>query len=118
MKTLVIGASENTSRYSNMAIHKLLAAGKEVVAMSDRPGDVAGVSFVTHREKIDEIHTVTLYINPMIQEIYYTYVLQLKPKRVIFNPGTENPEFMRLLRSHGIEVEAACTLVLLSMNQY
>ncbi|SFU32884.1 hypothetical protein SAMN05216480_101771 [Pustulibacterium marinum] len=118
MKTLVIGASEKRDRYSNIAINKLLDAGHEVVAIGTKPGEVRGVSFATEKEDFQEVNTVTLYINPMIQEAYYSYILKLNPERVIFNPGTENPEFMKLLRDHGIESQVACTLVLLSTNQY
>ena len=86
-KTLVLGASLNPDRYSNMAINRLIT-------------------------------TVTLYLNPKRQEEYYDYILSLKPQRVIFNPGTENPDLYKILRENNIENEVACTLVLLGTNQY
>lgn len=117
-KTLVIGASENTARYSNKAIHKLLAYNHSVEAIGLRPGKVNEVSFGNEMVLFDAIDTVTLYINPTIQEQYYDYVLQLKPKRVIFNPGTENEAFERLLKYNHIEAIEACTLVMLATGQY
>jgi len=118
MKTLVIGASLNSSRYSNMAIVKLKQFHIETVAVGLKPGLVEDVTIETDKKAFDDIHTVTLYLNPKRQEAYYDYIISLNPKRVIFNPGTENPEFYQLLDKHQIEYEIACTLVLLSTNQY
>lgn len=118
MKTLVIGASLKSNRYSNMAIEKLKQAQIEVVAMGLRSGEVAGVKIETQPKSFEAIHTITLYLNPKRQEPYYDYIINLKPKRVIFNPGTENPELYRLLEAQQIYYETACTLVLLSTNQY
>ena len=117
-KTLVIGASLKSHRYSNMAIQKLVQAGQDVVAIGLREGEVAGVSIKTDKVLFKNIDTVTLYLNPQRQVAYYDYIISLKPRRVIFNPGTENMEFVSLLQEHGIFAEIACTLVLLSMNQY
>ncbi|MAP54742.1 CoA-binding protein [Altibacter sp.] len=116
--TLVLGASLNPSRYSNLAIHRLVSHGHTVKAVGLKEGEVAGVSITTQKEAFEGIDTVTLYLNPKRQEEYYNYILSLAPKRVIFNPGTENQEFYTLLRRNGIEVEVACTLVLLGTNQY
>ncbi|WP_034259040.1 CoA-binding protein [Altibacter lentus] len=116
--TLVLGASLNPSRYSNLAIHRLVTRGHTVEAVGLKEGEVAGVSITTQKEDFKDIDTVTLYLNPKRQEEYYNYILSLAPKRVIFNPGTENQEFYALLRRNGIEVEVACTLVLLGTNQY
>lgn len=117
-KTLVLGASLKPDRYSNRAIHRLVNYNKEVVAIGLRPGEVAGITIHTSPSKFDDIHTVTLYLNPTRQEQYYDYIVELHPERVIFNPGTENPEFYDVLQEAGIKVEVACTLVLLSTNQY
>jgi len=117
-KTLVLGASLKGVRYSNMAIKKLVAKGVEVVAIGLRKGEVAGVLIETEKIPIKELHTVTLYLNPKRQKEFYDYIIGLQPKRVIFNPGTENPTFIQLLRAHDIKTELACTLVLLSTNQY
>ncbi len=117
-KTLVLGASLKPSRYSHLAINRLV--GKEVptVAIGLRKGVVSGVDIETDMIPFENIHTVTLYLNPKRQEAYYEYILSLQPDRVIFNPGTENPEFFEMLRKHDIEVDVACTLVLLGSNQY
>lgn len=117
-KTLVIGASENPSRYSYLAIEKLVRQGHETVAIGLKKGELFGVQIDTEKELYSHIDTVTLYLNSKRQEEYYGYILSLKPKRVIFNPGTENPEFERLLQENGIKTENACTLVLLGTNQY
>lgn len=117
-KTLVLGASLNPSRYSNMAINRLVNHGHTVEAVGLKKGMVAGVDIATEKEDFENIDTVTLYLNPTRQEEYYDYIISLKPKRVIFNPGTENPEFYEILRKNHIETEVACTLVLLGTNQY
>lgn len=118
MKTLVIGASTNPERYSFRAINSLLNHNHSVVAIGQKIGEVSGVKIQTKQIPLKNIDTVTLYVNPKNQRDYYNYILQLQPKRVIFNPGTENPEFYQLLKSNNIEVEVACTLVLLATNQY
>lgn len=117
-KTLVLGASLNPSRYSNLAINRLVNYGHTVKAVGLKEGIVAEVAISTKKEEFENIDTVTLYLNPKRQEEYYDYIISLKPKRVIFNPGTENPEFYEMLRRNNIEVEVACTLVLLGTNQY
>jgi len=117
-KTLVIGASLNPVRYSNIAINRLVENREAVVALGLREGVVAGIKINKERELFKNIDTVTLYLNPKRQKDYFNYILSLKPNRVIFNPGTENPEFYRILDKNKIAYEAACTLVLLSTNQY
>lgn len=117
-KTLVIGASLHQERYSNKAILRLVEAKQEIVAFGLRPGEVSGVAIDTELLQYKDIDTVTLYLNPKHQVQYYDYIIGLKPNRVIFNPGTENPEFCNLLKESGIDFEQACTLVLLSTNQY
>lgn len=117
-KTLVIGASTNPSRYSYLAINNLRHHGHEVCALGLKQGEVAGVNIDTEKLDYEDINTVTLYIGPQNQAEYEDYVISLNPKRVIFNPGTENLEFERRLQQEDIEVEEACTLVLLSTGQY
>lgn len=117
-KTLVLGASMNPDRYSNLAINRLVSHGHTVEAVGLREGEVAGVNISTEKENFDDIDTVTLYLNPKRQEEYYDYIVSLKPKRVIFNPGTENSEFYKILKEKNIENEVACTLVLLGTDQY
>lgn len=117
-KTLVLGASTNPERYSNKAIHKLVGKQHVVVAIGQKEGEVAGSKIHTTTFPIENLDTVTLYLRPSVQKEYYDYIIDLKPKRVLFNPGTENPEFYKLLTAKGIQYEEACTLVLLATNQY
>jgi hypothetical protein len=116
--TLVFGASLNPERYSNMAIHRLSTNAIEVKAFGLKKGTVCGIGIDTELQPHKNIHTVTLYLNPKRQDAYYAYILGLKPARVIFNPGTENPKFYKLLSEASINYEVTCTLVLLSTNQY
>ena len=116
--TLVIGASLKPERYSNIAIKRLINYGHEVRAFGLKVGEVAGVKIDTELMPYKDIDTITLYLNPKRQELYYNYIVGLKPRRVIFNPGTENPEFYNLLKQNNIEFEVACTLVLLGTGQY
>ena len=117
-KTLVLGASSNTARYSNMAIKKLLQFGHSVVAIGLKEVEVEGVKVQTKQVPFTNINTVTVYLNPARQKEYYNYIIDLAPRRVIFNPGTENPAFYELLKLNNIQVEVACTLVMLSTSQY
>jgi uncharacterized protein len=117
-RTLVIGASTNTSRYSNLAVQKLVAYNHPVVALGARKGSIGNVSIETERTPFDNIDTVTLYINPALQKEYYNYILSLHPRRIIFNPGTENEELEELAGQYGILPQEACTLVLLGTGQY
>jgi len=116
--TLVLGASLNEFRYSNMAIKRLVNAGYSVVAIGNRKGFVDGVEIIKSKDLFQNIDTISLYLNAKNQESFYNYILALKPKRVIFNPGTENKELEVLLEKHNIYFESACTLVLLSTNTY
>ncbi|HET8753728.1 MAG TPA: CoA-binding protein [Salinimicrobium sp.] len=117
-KTLVIGASKNPARYSNIALNRLTSHNVPTVAIGLRKAEVAGVEIETEKLPFSDIHSVTLYLSPPRQPEYYDYVVSLAPQRVIFNPGTENLEFYDILRKNNIEVEVACTLVLLGTNQY
>lgn len=117
-KTLVFGASLKPERYSNMAINRLVQKQHKVVAFGLKPGRVAGVTIDTLLEAYAGIDTVTLYLNPERQKAYYSYLIDLKPQRIIFNPGTENKEFEAILSKKKIPFEEACTLVLLGINQY
>ena len=117
-KTLVIGASLKEVRYSNIAIKKLRSFEHPVLAIGLRKGQIEDVNIETEMVPFKEVNTVSLYLNPKRQESYYDYIISLKPERVIFNPGTENPNFYNLLKNEGIAYEEACTLVLLSTRQY
>ncbi len=116
--TLVLGASNNPSRYSYMAINRLRSHKHPVVAVGKRPGVVADVNVSTDTFRISDLDTITLYLNPSNQKQYYQYILDSKPKRIIFNPGTENEELATLAKKNGIEPVEACTLVLLTTGQY
>lgn len=117
--TLVLGASERTDRYSNIAINSLVTHGHQVYAIGARPGDAAGVAWgAEQKDWPEEIDTITLYLNPTNQKPYYDYILSLNPNRVIFNPGTENPELIQMLKERGIEPVIACTLVMLSVGNF
>ncbi|WP_127018463.1 CoA-binding protein [Flagellimonas beolgyonensis] len=117
-KTLVLGASLNPGRYSNLAIRRLVDQNIETTAFGIRGGTVSGIQIKDNFVDFQNIDTITLYLNPSHQKEYYQKILDLKPRRVIFNPGTENPEFYEILRNAGVEVEVACTLVLLATDQY
>jgi len=117
-KTLVIGASENPDRYSYKAIKSLLHHHHPVEAIGQKTGAIDQVQFHTQQMQFTDIDTVTLYINKQTQESYYHYIISLHPTRVIFNPGTENTAFYSLLQQAGIAYIEACTLVLLSTNQF
>lgn len=117
-KTLVLGASLKPSRYSHITVRRLVNAKKETTAFGLLAGSISGVQVQTDFSAIKDVHTVTLYVNPMHQKEYYDRIVKLQPKRVIFNPGTENPEFYKLLKQEGINAEVACTLVLLATEQY
>lgn len=117
-KTLVLGASENTERYSNLAVKKLIAYNHPVVALGKRAGMIGNIPIITEKKLIEDIDTVTLYLNPLHQKPYYDYIIALKPKRIIFNPGAENEELETLATKNGIKTMEACTLVMLSTSQY
>lgn len=117
-KTLVLGASIKPNRYSNMAVRKLLENGFEVKALGNKKGEILEVAIYTSKELFKNIHTVTLYLNAKNQKSYYDYILSLKPKRIIFNPGAENVELEKILTKNNIKFERACTLVLLSIEEY
>jgi len=117
-KTLVFGASLKSNRYSNLAVNRLLNHNIETEAFGLKKGKIGEVQIKTNLNDFQNIHTITLYIGASRQPEYIEKILQLKPKRVIFNPGTENPDFYKILEEEGVEAEVACTLVLLATGQY
>ncbi len=117
-KTLVLGASDNPSRYSYLALQRLKKHGHPVVAIGRKHTMVGDVTIETEKIPYDDIDTVTLYLNPKHQQQYYDYILSLHPKRIIFNPGAENEELAGKASANGIKPLEACTLVMLSTNQY
>ena len=117
-KTLILGATDNPSRYAYLAANRLVANGHPIVNIGIKSGQAAGVDIEPAGEIHKDIDTVTLYLGPQNQPQYYDYIIALKPKRIIFNPGTENPELEELAEQNGIETLEACTLVMLSTGQY
>ncbi len=119
-KTVIIGASTNTARYSYLAAGMLTEYGHEVVPVGIKKGAIFGNEILDLRKKpaIENVNTVTLYIGQRHQSEWYDYVLSLKPERVIFNPGAENSEWMQILSNKGIDAMEACTLVMLRTNQF
>ena len=119
-KTVVIGATPNPGRYAHLAANMLSQYDHEVIPMGIKTGQVAGKEILNLRDKpaLEGVDTVTLYIGPQHQPEWYDYIISLSPKRIIFNPGTENDEFEKLAERSGIEATEACTLVLLRSNQY
>lgn len=118
-RTLVLGASPKPERYAYKATIILAEHNQPVFPVGLRAGEIEGHQILLDTPVIENIDTVTLYVGPKNQPIYYDYIInQIQPKRIIFNPGTENPELQELARDKGIESEIACTLVLLSTNQY
>ena len=117
--TLVIGVSDNPTRSAYKAVESLVNHGHSVIAFGKRKGaSIGDVDIRNDWNTTWKVDTVTLYINPKIQEDYYKMIMGLKPKRVIFNPGTENPDFYKMLEERKIKVEVACTLVMLSIGDY
>ncbi|MEP7109212.1 MAG: CoA-binding protein [Ferruginibacter sp.] len=117
-KTLVIGASPNPARYSYLAVQKLSALMHPVIPLGIKKGVIGNTEIETEKKLFEQIDTITLYLNPLRQKEYYDYILALRPKRIIFNPGAENDELSMLAQQKGIEAVEACTLVLLSTGQY
>jgi predicted CoA-binding protein len=118
MKTLVLGASLNEARYSYKAVKLLKQYGHEVIAVGRDKGEISGVTILNAFPEKETIDTITLYLNTHLQKAYYQSILDAKPRRIIFNPGTENSELAEQAVQQGIECEEACTLVLLNTNQY
>lgn len=116
--TLVIGASENIERYSNMAVKLLRFNQHTVFAIGNKIGKIDDVEIMKDKPTLQNIHTVTLYLSPKFQQEYYDYIISLNPKRIIFNPGTENEYFEQLAEENNISAIVACTLVMLKTHQY
>lgn len=114
MKTLVLGASPNPERFSFKAVKLLRHYGHEVIALGNKTGIIHDVEITTEMIEFSDIHTITIYLNPINQKPYYNYIIKIKPKRIIFNPGTENTELKKLATENGIECIENCTLIMLS----
>lgn len=117
-KTLVIGASPNPVRYGHKAVKRLLSNDIEVIAIGKRETEIQGIKVIKGTPYIDDIHTVTLYVGPDNQTEYLDYLISLKPKRIIFNPGTYNRKLEKMAHEAGIETVEDCTLIMLDMGDY
>lgn len=117
-KVIVLGASLNAHRYSNMAIKKLKSNNYDVFALGKSRGQVEGVTLFSDYKKIEEVYAVTVYLNAFNQKQFYDYIIELNPEKVVFNPGAENKELELILGENAIEFERACSLVLLSLNSF
>jgi uncharacterized protein len=117
-KTVVLGASDNPARYSYLALKKLQAYHHPVVAIGKKKGKVGDIDIETDHLPVDAVDTVTLYLNPQNQREYYDYIMEIKPNRIIFNPGTENDSLIKMAKENGIEPILGCTLVMLSTGMY
>ncbi len=117
-KTLILGATPNEQRYAYRAAARLTRQGHEIVPLGIKQGKVFGKEIIQGQPPLDDIDTVTLYIGPQHQPEWYDYILNLKPRRIIFNPGTENDELRTMAEAKGIDTLYACTLVMLASNQY
>lgn len=115
---VVLGASPNPERYSNKAMKLLIKHGYQVKGIAQKKFLMPGADITDEPKIFPQVHTVTLYLSPQNQKQYYDYILTLSPSRVIFNPGTENPELQQLLQQHHIPHTEACTLVLLQTGQF
>jgi len=116
--TVVLGASPNPARYSNLAVHSLKSRGHQIFPIGIRDGEIDGVKIIKQRPSIEQVDTITLYLNKQRQKEYYDYIFSLHPARIIFNPGAENDELKKLAEEKGIEAIEACTLVMLATGQY
>lgn len=120
VKTLIVGASTNPSRYAFIAANMFHERGLDFVPIGIKKGEVFGKEIIDLRTKpeLQDIHTITLYLGPSNQIEWMDYLISLDPKRIIFNPGTENPEFYKRATKAGIEVVTACNLVMLRTGQF
>lgn len=120
MKTIVLGASPNPERYSYKAVQQLIAKGHKVIPIGWRAAQIGELKIETVGKIHSDVHTVTLYVSPDNQKELYDYIIKTAPQRIIFNPNTENPDFYQILKANlpFIEIEIACTLVLLATNAY
>lgn len=117
-KTLVFGASLKSNRHSHHAMLNLKANGFEILGFGPQSGEINGIRIFNQIPESQDFHTITMYMNSDRQKMFYDMIIDLSPQRVIFNPGTENPEFYQLLKDSGILYEEACTLTLLATGQY
>ena len=117
-KTVVLGASPKPIRYSYTAVQQLTSKGHEAVPIGIKDGEIGGIEIIKGTPELEDVHTITLYLSPPRQPQYYDYIFSLNPKRLIFNPGTENLELIQMAKDRDVDVEVGCTLVMLSVGNY
>ncbi len=117
-KTLVLGASPNPLRFSNKMVKSLIRHGYEVIPLGIRQGEITGIKILIGKPDLSNIHTVSLYLSPKRQKEYYDYILSLAPRRIIFNPGTHNQEFIEMARNNQIEAVTDCALIMIAKGIY
>jgi uncharacterized protein len=117
-KTVVLGATDNPDRFAYKAVRKLQQHGHEVIPVGIRKGQVGGIDILNEKKPVADVDTVTLYVGPGNQPPWYDYILSLKPKRIIFNPGTENPELEKIAKDNNIRPLHHCTLIMLAVGEY
>ncbi len=117
-KTVVLGATPNPERYAYLATRRLGHYGHEVVPVGRRKGTIGGIEIQQGQPAVEDVDTVTLYLGAEHQRPVQDYILSLHPKRIIFNPGAENPELMKMANEQGIETVEGCTLVMLSIGAF
>ncbi len=118
LKTVVLGASPNHSKFSYKCIKSLLRHGYDAVPVGKKGGQIEGMDILTGQPEIEDVHTISLYLNASKQVEYYDYILSLNPKRIIFNPGTHNQDFIDRVKEQGIEVKSDCALLMLNSGTY
>jgi predicted CoA-binding protein len=117
-RILVLGASPNPSRFSNKAVSSLIYHNYDVVAVGFRKGIIDGLKILTGMPHIGNVHTILLYMGPFRQKEFYNYILDLKPARIIFNPGTENSELAQIAENKNITVINNCALVMIDSGTF
>ncbi len=117
-KTVVLGATDNPDRFAYRAAHSLVKYGHSIEPVGIKQGIVAGKEIINDKRQINDVDTVTLYVGTRNLPEWYDYILGLQPRRIIFNPGTENEELMRRAQEKGIQTVEGCTLVMLSAGMY
>ena len=117
-KIVVLGATPNRDRYSYKAVKALRKRHYDVVALGVQKGEIAGIVIQNDRPVLDDVDAVMLYLNPERQKPLYEYILSIKPRRIIFNPGTDNEELADLAEKNGIEVVRQCALIMLTSDTF
>jgi predicted CoA-binding protein len=117
-KTVVLGATDNPDRFAYRAAHSLVRHGHEIEPVGIKHGMVAGKEIINDKRPIADVDTVTLYVGSRNLPEWYNYIMDLNPRRIIFNPGTEDDELVRLAEEKGIQTVEGCTLIMLSAGMY